>query len=267
MIQLVGLSPAVLVALMLAEPVSADAAGETVVTATTPLHGSGLPRDHVPANVQTVTADAIAARDSLDLADYMLDALGSVSGNQVQQNPLQPDLQYRGFLASPLLGAPQGMSVYIDGVRLNEPFGDTLSWDLIPTEAIRSANLMPGSNPLYGLNTLGGALSLETKTGFSDPGAEVHLLGGSFGRRLLDVGIGGHGQRWGVFAAGRYFGEEGWRPFSPSRTASAFVATTYRNGATSAELALAAADSTLTGNGPAPRQLLALDRRAIFTHP
>ena len=93
--------------------------------------------------------------------------------------------------------------MYIDGVRLNEPFGDTLSWDLIPTEAIRSANLMPGSNPLFGLNTLGGALSLETKTGFSDPGAEVHLLGGSFGRRLLDFGLGGHGERWGVFAAGR----------------------------------------------------------------
>jgi iron complex outermembrane recepter protein len=244
-----------------------DAAGETVVTTTTPLHGSRLPRERVPANVQTVTADAIAARHSLDLTDYMLDALGSVSGNQVQQNPLQPDFQYRGFLASPLLGAPQGLSVYIDGVRMNEPFGDTMSWDLIPTEAIRSANLMPGSNPLYGLNTLGGALSLETKTGFSDPGAEVHLLGGSFGRRLLDVGVGAHGQKWGVFAAGRYFGEDGWRPHSPSRTGSAFVATTYRNGAASAELALSAADTTLTGNGPAPRQLLARDRREIFTHP
>jgi len=245
----------------------ADGAGETVVTATTPLHGSRLPRDHVAANVQTVTADAIAARHSLDLTDYMLDALGSVSGNQVQQNPLQPDFQYRGFLTSPLLGAPQGLSVYIDGVRLNEPFGDTLSWDLIPTEAIRSANLMPGSNPLYGLNTLGGALSLETKTGFSDPGAEVHLLGGSFGRRLLDVGLGGHGEHWGVFAAGRYFGEDGWRPFSPSRTASAFVAATYRNGGSSAELALAGADTSLTGNGPAPRQLVAADRSAIFTYP
>ncbi len=276
MIQLVAVSLPALIALMLAEVVPAgdapavepvDAAGETVVTATTPLHGSRLPRDHVPANVQTVTADAIAARHSLDLADYMLDSLGSVSGNQVQQNPLQPDLQYRGFLASPLLGAPQGMSVYIDGVRLNEPFGDTLSWDLIPTEAVRSANLMPGSNPLYGLNTLGGALSLETKTGFSDPGAEVHLLGGSFGRRLLDFGLGGHGERWGVFAAGRYFGEEGWRPFSPSRTASAFVAGTYQNGATTAELSLAAADTRLTGNGPAPRQLLAQNRRAIFTYP
>src|SRR4029078_7749149 len=98
--------------------------------------------------------------------DSMREALGSVSGNQVQQTPLQPDLQYRGFLASPLLGAPQGLSVYIDGVRRKEPFGAPLSWDLIPTEAVRSANLMPGSNPLYGLNTLGGALSLETKTGF-----------------------------------------------------------------------------------------------------
>jgi iron complex outermembrane receptor protein len=245
----------------------ADTGAETIVTATTPLHGSRLPRERVPANVQTVTADAIAARHSLDLADYMLDALGSVSTNQVQQNPLQPDFQYRGFLASPLLGAPQGLSVYIDGVRLNEPFGDTLSWDLIPTEAVRSANLMPGSNPLYGLNTLGGALSIETKTGFSDPGAEVHLLGGSFGRRLLDVGIGGHGERWGVFAAGRYFAEDGWRPFSPSRTASAFLATTYQNGATSAELSLAAADTTLYGNGPVPRDLLLQDRRQIFTHP
>jgi outer membrane receptor protein involved in Fe transport len=126
---------------------------------------------------------------------------------------------------------------------------------------------MPGSNPLYGLNTLGGALSLETKTGFSDPGAEVHVLGGSFGRRLIDFGLGGHGERWGLFAAGRYFGEEGWRPFSPSRTASAFVAGTYQNGATTAELSLAAADTTLNGNGPAPRQLLAANRRAIFTYP
>ena len=252
---------------LVAEPEPVDTGAETVVTATTPLHGSRLPRERVPANVQTVTADAIAARHSLDLADYMLDALGSVSTNQVQQNPLQPDFQYRGFLASPLLGAPQGLSVYIDGVRLNEPFGDTLSWDLIPTEAVRSANLMPGSNPLYGLNTLGGALSIETKTGFSDPGAEVHLLGGSFGRRLLDVGLGGHGERWGVFAAGRYFAEDGWRPFSPSRTASAFVATTYRNGATSAELALSAADTRLNGNGPAPRELVAQNRSDIFTYP
>src|SRR6185369_9477450 len=178
---------------LVAEPEPVDTGAETVVTATTPLHGSRLPRERVPANVQTVTADAIAARHSLDLADYMLDALGSVSGNQVQNNPLQPDLQYRGFLASPLLGAPQGLSMYLDGVRLNEPFGDTINWDLIPSNAIRSVNVIPGSNPIFGLNTLGGALSLETKTGFSDPGMDATLLYGSWGRKLLRASAGAHG--------------------------------------------------------------------------
>src|SRR5262249_33871846 len=135
---------------------------ETTVTATTPLHGSGLPVDHVPSNVQTATGTRIAKSQSLDLSGFMNTELGSVTVNDVQNNPLQPDLQYRGFLASPLLGAPQGLAVYLNGVRLNEVFGDTVNWDLVPTSAIRTLNLMAGSNPLFGLNTLGGALSLET---------------------------------------------------------------------------------------------------------
>src|SRR4029077_16286046 len=112
---------------------------ETVVTVATPLHGSGLPREEVPANVQTVTAAQLAAQHSLDLSAYLGDAVGSVHVNDVQNNPLQPDLQYRGFLASPLLGAPQGLSMYLDGVRLNEPFGGATNWDLIPAHAIGSA--------------------------------------------------------------------------------------------------------------------------------
>jgi outer membrane receptor protein involved in Fe transport len=253
------------------EPPSGDAPAppdyETVVTATTPLHGSRLPRDRVPANVQSVTAEALAAQHSLDLSQYMNDALGSVHVNDVQQNPLQPDLQYRGFLASPILGAPQGLSMFLDGVRLNEPFGDTVNWDLIPTGAIRSVNLMPGSNPLFGLNTLGGALSIETKTGFSDPGAAVRLTGGSFGRRLVGFGVGGHRERFGYFAAAQLFGEDGWRRLSPSRTMDAFLSTTYRSGPTTIDLALVGVDTDLTGNGPAPEQLLALDRTALFTYP
>ena len=79
-------------------------------------------------------------------------------------------MSYRGYTASPLLGTPQGLSVYMDGVRFNQPFGDIVSWDLIPRLAISSMALMPGSNPLFGLNTLGGALSVETKNGVRDPG-------------------------------------------------------------------------------------------------
>jgi iron complex outermembrane receptor protein len=249
-----------------ATPPSAPAY-ETVVTATTPLHGSGLPLDHVPANVQTITSEDLAEHRSLDLAGYMGEALGSVHINDVQGNPLQPDLQYRGFLASPLLGAPQGLSMYLDGVRLNEPFGDTINWDLIPTNAIRSVNLIPGSNPVFGLNTLGGALSLESKDGFSDPGLDASLLYGSWNRALLRANGGAHNDRFGIFAAAEVFDETGWREDSPSSAARAFLAGSYRDGPTKVDLTLAAANTSLTGNGVSPIQQLALDRAAVFTTP
>lgn len=240
---------------------------ETVVTPTTPLHGSGLPLDHVPANVQSVTSAELAERHSLDLSGYMAETVTSVSVNDVQANPLQPDLEYRGFLVSPLLGTPQGLSMYLDGMRLNSPFGDTINWDLLPTNAIRSVNLIPGSNPVFGLNTLGGALSLETKTGFSDPGADASLLVGSWGRKLGRVSAGAHGDRFGVFGAAQVFDETGWRDHSPSRAQHALLSTSYENGPAKADLVLAAVNTNLTGNGPVPEQLLAQRRAAIFTSP
>jgi iron complex outermembrane receptor protein len=252
-----------------AEPKSPAAAPtyETVVIATTPLHGSGLPIDRVPANVQTATSAGLGKAQSLDLSSYMDAELGSVSVGQSQGNPLQPDLEYRGFLASPLLGAAQGLSVYWGGVRLNEVFGDTVNWDLIPTSAIRTLNLLPGSNPLFGMNTLGGALSIETKNGFSDPGAEVRLSGGSFDRRLVGLQMGAHGEHLGYYVAADFFKEDGWRTFSPSESARAMLSTTWQGDAGNAELTLATAESDLNGNGPAPVQLLAQDWRATYTHP
>jgi outer membrane receptor protein involved in Fe transport len=239
----------------------------SVVTATTPLHGSGLPKDHVPANVQTISAEDLADHKSLDLSAYLGEAVGSISINDVQGNPLQPDLQYRGYLASPLLGAPQGLSMYLDGVRLNEPFGDTINWDLIPSNAIRSVNLIPGSNPIFGLNTLGGALSLETKTGFTDPGADGTLLYGSWGRKLARGSVGAHDDNFGVFAAGQVFDEDGWRNASPTRSEHVFVSGAYQHAGTAADLSLIGANTSLVGNGPLPEQLLATDRSAIFTTP
>ena len=107
--------------------------------------------------------------------------------NEIQGNPYQPDINYRGYTASPLLGTPQGVSVYMDGVRLNQPFGDVVSWDLIPRIAISEVSLMPGSNPLFGLNTLGGAISLQTKDGRGGNHTGLTLSGGSFGRKSRRV--------------------------------------------------------------------------------
>jgi iron complex outermembrane receptor protein len=249
-----------------AEPV-VDPKYETTVVATTPLHGSLLPSDRVAANVQTATGKAIDGSHDLDITQFMNESLGSVTINQVQENPLQPDFQYRGFVASPVLGASEGVSVFLNGVRLNEPFGDIVNWDLIPPGAIRSLNLMPGSNPLFGLNTLGGALSMETKTGFSDPGVEAEAWGGSFGRAVLEVQGGGHGQHWGTFGAGRFFREDGWREHSPSQALNGFLSATYQNGGSSLDLSVMGASTAMAGIGATPVQLLAVDRNAVFTYP
>ena len=49
---------------------------------------------------------------------------GSVNVNSTQGNPWQNDVTYRWFLASPLTGSPIGLSVYLDGMRFNDGFGE-----------------------------------------------------------------------------------------------------------------------------------------------
>jgi outer membrane receptor protein involved in Fe transport len=240
---------------------------ETVVTAVSPLHGSGLPRERVPAHVQTATDADLRATQSLDVAEFMAGALGGVTAGEAQGNPLQPDLQFRGFSASPLLGVAQGLAVYVDGARLNEPFGDVVNWDLIPESAIASIELIPGSNPLFGLNALGGALSLETKTGFSHPGSTARLLGGSFARRAATFELGAHGERFGAFVTGHAVAEDGWRAHSPSDVKQLFADATWRDAVGSLDLSLSAVDSALHGNGTAPVDLLEQERSAVFTYP
>ena len=193
---------------------------ETIeVVGATPIHGLGIDRNKIPSNAQVILAGDLARTPGIHPGEQIAAALASVHVNEAQSNPFQPDIQFRGFTASPLLGLPQGMAIYQDGVRLNEPFGDTVNWDVLPPNAIAGVNLMPGSNPLFGLNALGGALSLQTKTGFSQPGHGASVFAGSFGRRWLDLHSAGHTDRLGYFATARLLDEDGWRDFSPSRAA------------------------------------------------
>ena len=170
-----------------APPPQAPTVKETVeVVAVTPILGLGVPRALVPAAIQVLTVDDMQRSPNVSFGALAATRMASVNLNETQVNPFQPDVQFRGFVASPLLGLPQGLAVYQDGVRANEPFGDTMNWDLIPMNAIASVTFMPGSSPLFGLNALGGALSLQTKTGFSHPGVAVSSSIGAFGRRWID---------------------------------------------------------------------------------
>lgn len=237
------------------------------VIGTTPLHGVGLPADQIPANVQTAEAEDIARVQALDLSDFMNKTLGSVSINQAQNNPFQPDLKFRGFTASPLVGNSQGLSVYMDGIRVNEPFGDAINFELIPKSAIAGMSLIPGSNPVFGLNTLGGALSIETKNGFTHPGHSLEAYTGSFGRDSGTLESGGSAGNFAYYLTGSITEEDGWRDFSPSRVEQFFSKLSYANQTSSLDLGFAAVDGDLNGNGASPVELVSMDREAVFTHP
>ena len=250
-----------------AEPAPADMP-QVIIVATTPLPGVGLPREQIAGAVQTASARDIEKSGALDLSDFLNRSLASVHVNETQGNPLMMDVSYRGYTASPLLGTPQGLSVYMDGVRLNQPFGDVVLWDLIPKAAIASISLMSGANPLFGLNTLGGALSIRTKDGQSDAGTALEVSAGSFGRRSLSIEHGGSNEQgldW--FLTANAFRESGWRDDSPSRLGQFFGKLGWHDAQSSLKLSYAYAASKLNGNGLQEDKLLATDYASVFTKP
>jgi outer membrane cobalamin receptor len=220
------------------------------VIETTPLPGLGLKPEQVPAPVQTAVGADIEASGALDLSDFLNRRFNGVFVNEVQNNPFQPDLNYRGYTASPLLGTPQGLSIYMDGVRMNQPFGDVVSWDLIPQMAIKSTTLMPGSSPLFGLNTLGGALAIETKDGRTSPGTTARAIFGSNTRRAVEFEHGGSrssGLNW--YVAGNLFADDGWRDESPSDLGQLFGKLGWHQTTSDTSFAVGYADNSLAGNG------------------
>jgi outer membrane receptor protein involved in Fe transport len=233
-----------------------------------PLPGLDLKRDQIPAPVQTAVGADIDASGALDLSDFLNRRFNGVFVNEMQNNPFQPDLNYRGYTASPLLGTPQGLSIYMDGVRMNQPFGDAVSWDLIPRMAIGSATMMPGSNPLFGLNTLGGALSIQTKDGLTSPGTTIRAVYGSNIRRTVEFEHGGSrtsGLNW--YVAGNLFAEDGWRDDSPSSVGQLFGKLGWHQTLGDTVLSVSYADDALNGNGLQEQRFLANDYASVYTKP
>src|SRR2546426_322307 len=185
-----------------ANPATATEAPTVEVIGIRPVPGLGTPLRDIPAAVQSATAGDLRERDPRELADHLRRSFAGINLNDAQGNAFQQNLNYRGFTASPLLGLPQGLSVFVDGVRVNEAFGDMVNWDLIPRNAMATAHLLSGSNPVFGLNTLGGVLTIQTKSGFAFPGTALRLAGGAFGRRSAEAETGGYGGHAPHFAPG-----------------------------------------------------------------
>ncbi|AYZ62871.1 TonB-dependent receptor [Burkholderia multivorans] len=246
---------------------AADMLPAVVVVGTTPLLGIGTPLSKVPANVQTVRAADLDAQHRATLAGFFAANLQSVTISDAQGNPYQADVNYRGFTASPLLGTPQGLSVFVDGVRVNEPFGDVVNWDILPTQAIDRMQLIPGSNPVYGRNTLGGALAITTKNGKSNPGGEAEVSGGSWGRKTASIEQGGTiGSNLDYYATANVANDGGWADHNASRVRQAFGKLRYTDADTTLSIAAGGADNALYGSQTIPRSFLD-NLKQVYTYP
>lgn len=263
-----------IVALALASSVSVGAAEKFTtstinVISTTPLPSIGLPLNIIPANIQIFDSKDLRNQPGVTFADQLINNAQGVTFSETQGNPWQPDVMFRGFSASPLAGTPQGMSVYVDGVKVNEAFGDTVHWDLIPNFAIQNMQVVPGSNPVYGMNTLGGAIAIQTKDGRNNRGAALEVEGGSWGRKRALAQFGGVSKDGSVdyFFGAQNIDEDGWRKHSPTHINQTFGKIGWQNESSKLDLSYIGAYNNMIGNGLTPIDMLGSYRTGVHTTP
>ncbi len=208
-----------------------------------------------PEDAQTINPADISASHA-DTATALLDEfVPSVFLSDTESNPFQEDLYYRGFDASPVLGTPQGLAIYQGATRINQHFGDTVLWDLVPSFAIRSINVVPGSDPVFGLNALGGAIVLNMKTGFdAEEGEQIDVAGGSYGRARI-IGETAHSYGDEAFYLGAAaIDDSGWRRQSGSQVYQAYGDYSVRSTRGSAGVSLTLVTDDLNENAAVPVQ-------------
>jgi iron complex outermembrane receptor protein len=239
---------------------------QIVVVGTTPVPGMSVDADKVPGNVQTLSSADLRQDGTPSLINGLSTRLGSVNINDTLADAFQPDILYRGFEASPVLGTPQGLAVYQNGVRINEAFGDTVNWDLFPDIAISQVDIV-SANPLFGLNALGGAVSITMKNGFTFQGADAEVSGGSFNQRQGAAEFGANNGTLGIYAAARLLDQDGWRLFSQDSVRQYYLDASFHPAGASIDLSYTRADNQLFGQGAAPVQSLAINTQNVFTGP
>ena len=239
---------------------------EVEVIGTTPLGTPAIDHKRLPANARGLTAEDFERAGSTNVEDALQLYTPSISTSNQNGSPWQLDLEYRGVFASPVIGTPQGIAVYQNGVRINEAFGDIVNWDFIPPMAIERADVLP-SAPAFGLNALGGALSLKMMDGFAWQGTTIDVSGGTYGRAQPRAAYGATDGAWAVYAAADGVYDHGWRDFSVSHLARGFVDVGHRDAAHESHLSVTAATNDIAGDGTTPVELLEEEYSAVYTTP
>jgi iron complex outermembrane receptor protein len=239
---------------------------QIVVIGVTPVPGFKVDKDKIPGNIQTLTSSDLARNGTASVLDALAQQVSAVNFNDTAADPFQPDVLFRGFEASPVLGTPQGLAVYQNGVRVNEAFGDTVNWDLIPDVAIDRIDILSATS-VFGLNALGGAATVTMKNGFTYHGFDGTLSGGSFNQRQAQAEYGVNDGPLGAYVAVNTLKEGGWRHFAEDRVRQYYLDLSFHTDTITSDLSYSRANNRLYGQGPAPVQSLAISTENVFTGP
>ena len=155
------------------------------IVQTTPLTGSGIDIAKVPAHDSVVTQGDIARRNSPNIED-------TIPAERAGRHPEQP-----GRLTVPARSRVSRLRRLADlraprkawrSIRTacasTSPLATSSTGTSYRPMAIRDIDVLP-NNPVFGLNALGGAVSVTMKNGFTNPGGTFDIHGGSFGRHRL----------------------------------------------------------------------------------
>jgi iron complex outermembrane receptor protein len=228
--------------------------------------GTGVDREKVPALVQSVRSEDIDRTHSQNLADTLFQRVPGVSTSDQQGNSFQTDIRYRGFVASPVPGQPQGLAVYMNGIRVNEAFGDTVNLDFIPTNAIDRTDIQ-SNNPVFGLNALGGAISLQMKNGFTYQGAELEIFGGSHRRLGASAQYGVQSGDLAGYLAVQGLYDGGWRYESPTRITRLYSDVGWRRPDSEVHAVFSASSNYFGVVAATPLEMVQNDWSSIYTWP
>ena len=239
---------------------------EIVVVGVTPVPGFKLDKDKVPGNIQTLRSSDLTRNGAASVLGALDQQVSGVNFNDTLADPFQPEVLFRGFEASPVLGTPQGMAVYQNGVRVNEAFGDTVNWDLIPDIAIDRIDVLNATS-VFGLNALGGAMTVTMKNGFTYQGFDATVSGGSFNQRQAQAEYGVNDGTLGAYVALNGLKEGGWRHFAQDRVKQYYLDLSFHADPVTSDLSYSRANNRLFGQGAAPVQSLAISPENVFTGP
>lgn len=135
-------------ALAAAEPDGEFTLEEVIVTATR------TPKkiDSVPAGIDVITADEIAARNVTSITEALQMKVG------VYMNPVaQGGISIRGFGSTDIL-------VLLDGQPMNSGWNGVMNWEMVPVERVARIEIVRGAaSSLYGGRAVGAVVNIITK--------------------------------------------------------------------------------------------------------